>query len=198
MVRASMKIMTGTLFLLLYAMALSSGAEEKNDRFASLYVGQFSNTALNEIVRFGVDFEGTYVYVLSLGREMGRWKDKLALELEGQLGAYSGAQSHLEANGAVTLRWLTFPWDRWLDTSFAFGNGLSYASKDPPLEVREGNEGRSAQLMYYILVEMAFAVPHHPDWEVFTRIHHRSSVFGLIDGLFTASNFAGLGLRYRF
>ena len=198
MVRGIMKIKAGTCFLLLFGMVLSADAQGENDRFVSLYAGQFSNTALNEIVRFGVDFEGTYVYVLSLGREMGRWKDKLALELEGQVGAYSGAQSHLEANGAFTLRWLSFPWDRWLETSFAFGNGLSYASKDPPLEVREGNEGRSAQLLYYILVEMAFAAPRHPEWELFARIHHRSSVFGLFDGLFTASNFAGLGLRYRF
>ena len=177
---------------------LAAGADEKRDKYVSLYAGQFSNTALNEIVRFGVDLENTYVYVFSLGKEMGRWDDKLALELEGQVGAYSGGQSHMETNGAFVLRWLLFPWDRWLDTSFAFGNGLSWASKDPPLEIREGNEHRTSQFLYYILVEMAFAVPQHQDWDVFVRIHHRSSVFGLIDGLYTASNFLGLGVRYHF
>lgn len=186
------------LIILLIAAVPPAAARDHKNTFASIYVGQFSNTALNEIVRLNTDFEGTYVYVLSLGQEIGRWKDKIALEMEGQLGAYSGGQSHMEANGIFTLRWLPFPWDHRLDTSFAVGNGLSYATEEPPLEIREGNEDRSSRWLYYILVETAFALPRAPDWDVFLRIHHRSSVFGLFDGLFTASNFVGMGVRFRF
>jgi hypothetical protein len=166
--------------------------------FVSLYGGQFSNTALNEIVRFGTDFENSYIYVLSLGKELGRYKELVSVEMEGQVGQHVGLQSHTETNAAFTLRWLKFPWDRYLDTSLAFGNGLSYAFEDPPLEIREGNEGRTSKWLYYILAEMAFKVPRTQGWEFFLRAHHRSSVFGAIDGLFTASNFVGAGLRYRF
>jgi hypothetical protein len=166
--------------------------------FASVYGGQYSNTALNEIIRLNTDFERSNVYVLSLGKELGIYKDVIGYELEGQVAWHSGMQHHEEVNGSFTLRWLPFIWDKYVDTSFAFGNGLSYATDEPELEIREGDENKSNQLLYYILVEMAFALPRQPQWDLFVRIHHRSSVFGLIDNITTGSNFVGLGLRYRF
>lgn len=170
----------------------------ENQWFASLYVGQYSDTALNEIIRLNTDFERSHVYVLSLGKELGDYKGVIGYEVEGQVAWHSGEQTHAEGNAAFTLRWLPFPWDRYLDTSFAFGNGLSYATSEPELEIREGDEQETNQLLYYILVELAFAVPQYESWDLFVRIHHRSSVFGVIDGITTGSNFVGLGLRYRF
>jgi len=166
--------------------------------FASIYAGQYSNTALNEIVRLNTAFEHSNVYVLSLGKEIGGYKDLIGYELEGQVAWHAGKQDHAELNCAFTLRWLPFFWDKYLDTSFAFGNGLSYATSEPELEIREGDEYKTNQLLYYILVELAFALPRQPDWDLFVRIHHRSSVFGLIDNITTGSNFVGLGLRHRF
>ena len=66
-----------------------------------------------------------------------------------------------ELNCAFTLRWLPFFWDKYLDTSFAFGNGLSYATSDPELEIREGDENKTNQLLYYVLVELAFSLLQH-------------------------------------
>jgi hypothetical protein len=169
-----------------------------NQWFTSFYTGQYSNTALNEIIRLNTDFERSHVYVLSLGKELGVYKDVIGYEVEGQVAWHSGKQTHGEVNAAFTLRWLPFLWDRYLDTSFAFGNGLSYATSEPELEIREGDELETNQLLYYILVELAFAVPQYESWDIFVRIHHRSSVFGVIDGISTGSNFVGLGLRYRF
>jgi hypothetical protein len=166
--------------------------------FASLYAGQYSNTALNEIIRLNTDFERSHVYVLSLGKELGTYKNMIGCEIEGQVALHSGMQHHGEANGAFTLRWLPFVWDRYIDTSFAFGNGLSYATSDPELEIREGDENKTNKILYYILVELSFALPREPQWNLFVRIHHRSSVFGLIDNISTGSNFVGLGLRYKF
>jgi hypothetical protein len=166
--------------------------------FVSFYTGQYSNTALNEIIRLNTDFERSYVYVLSLGKELGTYKDLIGYELEGQFAWHSGEQDHGELNCAFTLRWLPFIWDKYLDTSFAFGNGVSYATSDPKLEIREGDENKTSQWLYYILVELAFSLPQQPHWDLFVRIHHRSSVFRAIDNINTASNFAGLGLRYKF
>ena len=166
--------------------------------FASVYAGQYSNTALNEIIRLNTDFERSQVYVLSLGKELGIYKDVLGYEIEGQVAWHSGMQHHEEVNCAFTLRWLPFFWDKYLDTSFAFGNGLSFATADPELEIREGDENKTNALLWYILVETAFSLPQQPQWSLFVRIHHRSSVFGLIDNITTGSNFVGLGLRYKF
>ena len=166
--------------------------------FASIYAGQYSDTALNEIVRFNTRTESSYVYVLSLGKELGVFKDKIGMELEGQVGWHSGLQSHNEINMSFTLRWLPFYWDRYLDTSFAFGNGVSYASDAPELEIRESDDDETNQWLYYILVEMAFVVPNYEQCDIFLRIHHRSSVFGAIEGIVAGSNFVGAGVRYRF
>ncbi len=170
----------------------------QQDNFISLYAGQYSDTALNELVRFGTDFQDSYVFVLSGGKEIGRYKDLASFELEGQVGVHSGLQSHWEVNGAFTLRWIKFPWDRYLDTSFAFGNGVSYAFQKPQLEELNSDNGETSNWLYYILAEWAFALPQESQWEIFLRAHHRSSVFGLIDGLFAASNYGGVGIRYRF
>jgi hypothetical protein len=166
--------------------------------FTSIYAGQYSDTALNEIIRLNTDFESSHVYVLSVGKELGVYKNVIGYEVEGQVAWHSGMQHHEEVNCAFTLRWLPFFWDKYLDTSFAFGNGLSFATDEPELEIREGDENKSNQLLYYILVELAFALPRQPQWNLFVRIHHRSSVFGLIDNITTGSNFVGLGLRYKF
>jgi hypothetical protein len=166
--------------------------------FASFYAGQYSDTALNEIIRLNTRFEHSNVYVLSLGKELGTYKDLIGYELEGQVAQHWGKQDHEELNFAFTLRWLPFLWDKYLDTSFAFGNGLSIATSEPELEIREGDEHRTNPILYYILVELAFALPQQPQWNLFVRIHHRSSVFGLIENITTGSNFVGLGLRYKF
>jgi hypothetical protein len=133
-----------------------------------------------------------------LGKEIARYRDRISYELEGQIAVHNGRQSHEEINGAVTLRWLPFPWDRYLDTSFAFGNGLSYATAEPPLEILDSDEKKSSQWLYYLFVEIAFAHPDHRQWDFFIRTHHRSGVFGLFHDVNSGSNFIGPGIRYRF
>lgn len=121
-------------------------------------------------------------------------------ELEGQIVRHSGMQDHWETNAVVVARWMNFPWDHWLDTRFAFGEGLSYAWQVPELEPRgdEPGEGRSNRLLNYLLVELEFVVPGQPEWSAYTRIHHRSGVNGLFGGVQGGSNFVGLGVRYTF
>ncbi|MGD9006327.1 MAG: hypothetical protein PVG41_00335 [Desulfobacteraceae bacterium] len=188
------------LILLPCLMAATADAKEKtNDQwFASGYIGQYSDTAFNEIIRFNTEFESSYVHVLSVGKELGVYKDKIQYELEAQVSKHTGDQEHEEINAVFTLRWLPFWWDDYLDTSFAFGNGISYATEDPPLEIRDSDDDETSKWLYYFLVEMAFVVPKTTDWDLFMRIHHRSSVFGAIDNVIAGSNFVGLGLRYRF
>ena len=188
------------LILLPWLVAAAADAKEKtnNQWFISYYIGQFSDTAFNEIIRFNTEFESSYVHVLSVGKELGVYKDKIQYELEAQVSKHTGDQDHEEINGVFTLRWLPFMWDDHLDTSFAFGNGFSYATEDPPLEIRDSDDDETSKWLYYFLVETAFAVPKSTNWDLFIRIHHRSSVFGAINNVMAGSNYVGLGLRYRF
>jgi hypothetical protein len=188
------------LILLSCLIATAAAAQKKTHGqwFVSYYAGQYSDTAFNEIIRFNTEFESSYVHVLSMGKELGLYKDIIQNELEAQVSKHTGDQDHEEINGVFTLRWLPFWWDDFLDTSFAFGNGISYATEDPPLEIRDSDDDETSKWLYYFLVEMAFGVPKTTDWDLFLRIHHRSSVFGAIDNVIAGSNFVGLGIRYRF
>lgn len=177
----------------------ADAGERTNDQwFVSYYFGQYSDTAFNEIIRFNTEFESSYVHVASVGKALGVYRDSIQYELEAQVSKHTGDQDHEEINGVFTLRWLPFIWDDFLDTSFAFGNGFSYATEDPPLEIRDSDDDETSKWLYYFLVEMAFAVPKSTNWDLFIRIHHRSSVFGAINNVVAGSNFVGLGLRYRF
>lgn len=166
--------------------------------FASIYGGKFSDTALIDNLQFDHDFENSDIYVLSLGKEVGRYKEWVAFELEGQVGFHTGRQDHQEVNLAFTLRYLPFFWDHIVDTSFAFGNGISYATQKPALEAEAAGDDQTNQWLYYIAVEWAFSLPSHPQWDLFWRVHHRSGVYGRWAGEDAVSNFVGLGLRYRF
>lgn len=190
-----LKIMSSAF---LVGFTIMAAVCEADRWFVSLYGGKFSDNALLDILRFQTNFGDSYVYAFSVGKQIGQYEDKISYELEGQVAVHSGWQSHQEVNGAFTVRWLPFPWDRYLDTSIALGNGLSYATKEPPLEIQDSHDNRSSQWLYFILVELAFGLPGNKQWELFTRVHHRSGVFGLIHEVDSGSNFIGMGIRYRF
>ncbi len=115
----------------------------------------------------------------------------------------SGYNTHEEYNAVLILRWLKFPWNRYLLTSFAFGDGLSYATKEPPVEVNQhsinhGDDYNSSKFLNYMMFELTFALPQLPEWNAILRVHHRSGMFGLINGVSGGSNFLGAGIKYDF
>ncbi|MBW2355547.1 MAG: hypothetical protein JRF23_02040 [Deltaproteobacteria bacterium] len=150
-------------------------------------INSFGDTLFGE-----ARYEDSHLVGLGLSRKIGTYKDLIGFEVEGQAVKHFGDQDNEELNALIVARWLPFPWDRFLDTSFAVGEGVSYATTDPSLE----NKGQ--QWLNYILLELAFAAPSRPQWEAVIRVHHRSGVFGLYNGVRDASNALGVGIRYRF
>lgn len=183
---------------LIVAFIFTTVGWAENHWFISLYGGRFSDNALLDILRFQTEFKDSHVCVLSIGKELGRYKNKLAYELEGQIALHNGMQSHEEFNGVFTLRWMDLPWDALTDTSVALGNGISYATTDPPLEKTDDKNEKASQWLYYLYVELAFRPFKTSEWDMFVRVHHRSGVFGLINDINSGSNFIGLGIRYQF
>jgi hypothetical protein len=118
----------------------------------------------------------------------------------------SGYSHHEEFNGVAILRWHTFPWDHYLDTSLAFGNGFSCATKYPPYETdphgqlhgKEHEIYNVSKILYYLLIELNVTHPKISPWSLFFRVHHRSGIFGTINGVDGGSNFIGCGIRYEF
>jgi hypothetical protein len=189
-------LITISLLLVIWTIE-KSGADD--GYFLSLYGGQASDTQFNAIIRGMVEYKDYYLIAGTLSKELMVYKDRVGIEVEGQVVKHIEGQEHWEFNPVLTLRWLPFPWDNKIDTSFAWGNGLSYATEEPRFEIEESSRtDETSQWLYYFMMEMAFVLPEVSNWSIFSRIHHRSSVFGIIDGLFTGSNFVTFGVRYYF
>jgi len=146
---------------------------------------------------YSPDFETSYYFIaLAVSRRIYSFTKNLDLELEGQGVKHMGNQHHWEFNGLFTLRWLTFPWNKYIDTTFAIGDGLSYATKTPKLEAEQHDN--TSLFLNYLMLELTFALPETPKWSLVVRLHHRSGIRGIFDDVEGASNALGMGLKYKF
>lgn len=185
------------IFLLVLVLLLGSRgpALAEDSWMVSLYGGRACYDSLENILS-DREYVDSYVAALVLGKGLKDYKHYLRLEGEGQVAKHWGEQDHFEFNALLGLRWLPFPWDRYLETSFAVGAGLSYATDEPEIEVEKND--RTSRLLGYLMFELAVAVPQQPQWTLFARVHHRSGAYGLFDGVRGGSNVVGVGLRYAF
>ena len=185
-------------FFVVTLMVLSLGkqclAASENEWFVSTYGGKDTENSIDDIISRDLNFEDSKFLVVVLGKNLTIYKEMIAVEAEGQVAKHWGYQDHFEVNGDVIFRWLPFPWDDYLDTSFAVGEGLSYATQNP--EIEKDKNGKTSKLLNYLAFEVAFEVPGVPGWSLFTRLHHRSGVFGLFNGVKGGSNALGAGIKY--
>ncbi len=183
------------IFLVVMLLGYHGQALGNENYFVSLYAGRACYDSLKDILA-DREYADSYVAALAVGKGLASYKHYLRLESEGQAMKHWGYQDHFEFNAMLVLRWLAFPWDRYVDTSFALGEGFSYATDDPELEVEKHD--RTARLLNYLMFEIAVTAPRQPQWTMFVRIHHRSGVFGVFDGVSGGSNVVGAGFRYSF
>lgn len=185
--------------LLLLLAAVSCRATDDTPRFVSVYAGRYSNNSLPEEIALlkPVDIEDATMVSAAYSEVLGARREPYWWEGEVNAVQWFRDQDHFELNGLVTWRWHRFPWDDVLDTSFAFGNGLSWASSIPDLEDRFQAPEGSTRLLWHIAAEFEFGLPGTDRWSTFFRVHHRSGVFGTFDGVEGGSNVLALGLRHR-
>ncbi|MEL6714273.1 MAG: hypothetical protein AAFP86_10900 [Planctomycetota bacterium] len=182
----------------LVLISLSCGSP--GDRAVAVYSAQYSDNSLPEEIALlnDVDFEPATLVAVAYDHVVARPTDGIDLELEGNVAQWFGDQDHTEFNGLFIVRWRDLPWDDWLDSSFGFGNGLSWATDDPLLEDKFHPETGATRLLWHIAVDIGVTLPWAPDWELLLRVHHRSGVFGTFDDVDGGSNAIGFGLRYHF
>jgi hypothetical protein len=179
-----------------FVLALPQTAETKEDWAVTVYGASQLRSDFWQTF-YAPDFETSYYFIaLAVSRRIYSFTKHLDLELEGQGVKHMGNQHHWEFNGLFTLRWLTFPWNKYIDTTFAIGDGLSYATKTPELEAEEHDN--TSLFLNYLMLELTFALPETPKWSLVVRLHHRSGIRGLFDGVEGASNALGMGLKYKF
>lgn len=119
---------------------------------------------------------------------------------------FNGNENDSTAEGDIylVLRWLKFPWNKYVTTTAAIGDGLSYTSdillgeeEDPGL-TSGTNPDDLQKLLNFFLLEVTFALPKYPEFQFVTRLHHRCTLFGLIADTNQGSTNVGIGIRYYF
>lgn len=173
-------------------------ARERQPWFTTFFAGQLLDERLNRIIRLRGsldDLQPSYAGGVGLAREIWRPLRRLSIEAEGQLVQHAGRQSHQEGNALLLARLHLLRDHSWLHASIAVGDGLSLATRPPPIERKDGEE--SGRLMNYLVIEAEVDPAPASAWSVVGRIHHRSGVFGLLAESGRGSNFLMLGLRYR-
>jgi hypothetical protein len=185
--------LAGVLTLLTLVSAPAAFAEK--ELAVTVLGGQYSGSQFLKLGGGTLDFKDSYTAGLSLSYQFVDWGPHMRWELEGQALQHVGEQEHVEFASSINVRWITFPWNRYLDTSVAIGGGLSVTSEVPVLEERDPDNSQAATLLHYLLIEAAVGLPSS-NWSLVARVHHRSGIFGLFSH--SGSNVLALGLRYRF
>lgn len=122
-------------------------------------------------------------------------------QLAGNLGYRDGIDTSIwEGDLYFIVRWQDLPWNHWVPTTFAIGEGLSYTSDIPPVEVLDAvdQDEEPRKLLNYLMFEATIAHPAHPDWQLVARIHHRSAIKGVFSDGNLGSNVVGIGIRHYF
>jgi hypothetical protein len=173
----------------------AAGAER--DWALTLYSGRLTDSGIGETARFNFKFENAYFIDLALSRRLYTFRDYCNIEIEGQIAKHFGDQHHWEFNVVPYFRWLVFPWDAYLDTSFAAGAGVSYATSVPEIEAKN-HDNVAGRFLGALMFELAFSPPRVPQWGLVVRLHHRSGANGVFSGVSGASNAWAMGIRYSF
>lgn len=120
------------------------------------------------------------------------------VEVAANVTLRNGIDEHriVEFDPYIGFRWANLPWNNYVNTSFAIGEGVSYASSVPAVEWRANTNVR--RFLNYVMLEATFALPSHPNLQMVARVHHRSGAFGLYQAGNSGSNVLGLGIRYLF
>jgi hypothetical protein len=185
--------------LLLVGLLLVPLRVECADRALTLYAGRYSDDRLTSaLLSKSLDYMDSHLVVAAVSRAFEFDSPSHQWELEGQVGKHFGDQTHWELNGLAIYRWQRFPWNRLVRTTVAAGEGLSWATRVPPLEEASPTNEGAARLLNYILVEVTVAPPGDSDWSLVFRIHHRSGVFGLFEDVDGGSNIIAGGVKWRF
>lgn len=180
------------------AFLVLSGACLAGDDAITLYNGKYTDNRLGDVLLSKpVDQLDSYLAVIAWSRAFAFKSPKHQWELEAQLGKHYRGQTHAEFNLLAIYRWQQTPWQHLLTTSFAIGDGLSYATKVPPLEAASHTNVGATRLLNYIMLEMTVAPPQVKNWSIIARIHHRSGVYGLFNDVKGGSNVVAIGLKFH-
>lgn len=121
----------------------------------------------------------------------------LDIEVEGGIAKRFGEDHQIEVDLAPVVRWKQFPWNEYLYTNLRVGLvGASYVNSISSWEQENSDNGRGSRFLNFLVPELTFASAADASWESLIRIHHRSGIYGMINGVQGGSNYISVGIRF--
>lgn len=178
-------------------MVFGGVASETN--FAQIIYSPWT-TELNDIGVIGASYSHRFGTVNELlgGGGLGDIGDDFTIEGEVGTSVRFGDESLGEAWTALYLRYEGLPWNDTVYTTIGVNTGVSVLTDISEFEEGRDSKERASVLLHYLAPEFTFADPENKDLELVLRLHHRSGVFGLFDGVVSGSTFLSAGIRVRF
>ena len=164
-----------------------------------LYGGITVNENLIDVVVFNVTSSGETIYSAELAYVFYRnMFSEFQIAANGAMRFAAGENPVPEVDLYLMYRITKFPWNNYITTTIAAGEGISYAFSTPYSE--ENNNSQTEQFLNFLTFEFTAGLPKYPDWQLVYRIHHRSGAYGTFTphSSNAGSNSMGLGIRYSF
>lgn len=93
--------------------------------------------------------------------------------------------------------WKYFPWNDCVYTNFGLGLiGASYVTGISSFEKDFDSSGRSNPFLNLLIPEITVSPAKDAPFVFFVRVHHRSGIYGLINGVHGASNYICGAIRF--
>jgi len=145
---------------------------------------------------------GGEIYALTASRRLGEleWKvgghtfrPQLELPFTLEIVDENGRSPFLDYNLSFNVRWVDFPWNDYLYTTFSMGVGLSYSEKVYLMDIeRHPNDDRS-HLKFNWPIALTFAHPQYREHQAMFFILHQSG-----GRMFDKGGVNSVGFGYRF
>lgn len=168
------------------------------DEAVFFFAGRFHTDWFRDsLTPWSAHWDDSYIVGGGYQKTLVDWKD-FRFGLEGGIaGRFAPDGSSAEVWGGVFGRY-----DGWVFGNVRFAPALTFGlSVATGTQGHEGNRmaqwGTYEPLLVYLGPEFTFSLVDQPQWEVFTRMQHRSGAYGLIADL-DASNAVTAGFRYKF
>lgn len=184
------------------AQSVAGGYSTVDDRgplSIGLYAGELYKSGYLSVLFKPEDLQFSSSYLVAANIDYRLYKfPGIPLQFEGEFDVakrFHGADE-IDIVLAPFIRWTSFPWNKFLYTNARLAAlGLSYATGVSAWELQNSGNNHGSNLQQFGALEMTVAAHENSRSEVFVRLHHRSGIYGLINGVSGGSNYLSLGFR---
>lgn len=144
---------------------------------------------------------GGEIYVLTASRRLGElewnlggntFRPQLELPLTLEIVDENSRSPFLDYNVSFNVRWIDFPWNDFVNTSFSMGVGLSYSEKVYLMDIQRHQNKDRSHLKFNWPIALTFANPNDPTHQVMFFILHQSG-----GRIFDKGGVNSVGFGYR-